>query len=255
MDIKTALEEWIEVSKITKHPNTIKMHYQLLKKQYLELVGNHKLSNFKPRHAEKLIKGLKAQGLSIVTINMRIERLNTFLNWAHSKHYLQKISKLKEHRKLPASCTTFTPCFNIFSGTGESIRSRRCVKLQERFLMALIGTGARRSEIFYLTWNQIDFGRKIITVHHTDEFEVKEGREKELVMPDFLAAYLWSERQANPKEKFLLDDGNGRRLYQNPVSLSQAFSRHFQRMGWKNRRINRFTAFEPIRDALFNRGD
>ena len=72
-------------------------------------------------------------------------------------------------------------------------------------------------------------------------------------MPDFLAAYLWSERQANPKEKFLLDDGNGRRLYTDPMSLSRAFSRHFQRMGWKNRQIKPLHGFRAkYIDALFN---
>lgn len=261
MKISTALDEWIEVSKITKHPNTVKMHYELLRKQYLEIVYNHRLSNFRQHHAEKFIKGLKEKGLSVVTINMRIERLNTFLNWAHSKHYLSnvpKISKLREHRKLPRILNdndlyALLQHLQKHQEKANNDKWRRCIKLQERFLMVLIGTGARRSEVFYLRWDQIDCGRKIITVYNTEEFEVKEGKEKELVMPDFLAAYLWSERQQGLREKFLLDDGNGIRLYKNPISLSRAFSRHFQRMGWKGRQIKPLHGFRAkYIDALFN---
>lgn len=61
--------------------------------------------------------------------------------------------------------------------------------------MVAVAAGARRSEIFYLRWEQIDLPRAIPTISKQRDFRVKEGRDKVLPIPAFLVHYLEVERK------------------------------------------------------------
>lgn len=254
MLISEVMGRWLEWSKSERMETTIKAHYQPFVRIYLEAVGDHEIGEFSIHHIDRLVACLRQKGLNEVTTNMRLQRLSAFLHWARERDYVErfpKIRKMKEPRKLP-QILSLEEVGKLFGRLAELKRNaltafqRRCYLLHERALMVALATGFRRSEVFYLKWDQIDLGRKVITVRHRDSFVTKEKREKQAVMVDYLWLYLDQQKRLFPNEVYLLDDGQGRILYQDPVFLTQAFRRHYRVLGWNNRKVKPLHGFRAL---------
>jgi integrase len=97
--------------------------------------------------------------------------------------------------------------------------------------MVALGTGMRRSEIFWLPWDQVDLEAGTVSVKIQTRFMIKEKKEKVVPIPEFLRVYLTEERRAFPDERWLLDDGTGELAFKHPGALTRAFSRHFSALG------------------------
>lgn len=263
MLISEVMEKWLESSRGKRHPNTLKMHYEPFVKAYLEMVGDHPIEDFKIHHVDQFIESLRVMDLGLVTVNMKLQRLITFLNWARDRDYspnVPRIRKLREPKKLPM-ILNLGELESLFIRIGKLRETaptdylRRCFLIHERALMLFLGTGMRRSEVFYLTWNQVDFGRLCITVKHQERmgFVVKEKKEKRVELPDYLNAYLFSQRQKYPRESYVLDNGQGEMLYSDPYSLTKVFRRHYNALGWQLRGIKPLHGFRALFiDRLFN---
>ncbi len=256
MMISEVMQKWLESAKARKHPNTLSMHYEPFIRNYMELVGDHEINAFSLDHVDSFISGLKARELNAVTINMKLQRLKTCLNWAYDRDFLVRIprfKKLDEPRKLPSilNLKEVEKLFTRLATLREKAESdylRRCNLLHERALMLLLATGMRRSEVFYLKWHQVDFGRQCLTVRHQQEegFTVKEKKEKQVETPDYLLAYLLEQRKQYPDEVYLLDDSQGHLMYTDPHALTLAFGRHYKALGWKMRGIKPLHGFRAL---------
>jgi len=103
--------------------------------------------------------------------------------------------------------------------------------LHERFMMIAAGTGARRNEVALAPWAAVDFESGYLAVRKSARADVKERQEKNIPLPDYLLEYLNYQRNAYPKEVWLLDDGHGKIAYKDTHSITTAMRRHMVSVG------------------------
>lgn len=261
MEIETVMSKWLEWAINERRETTITKHYQPFVSAYLESVGNHEIGEYSIHHLDRFIAHLRQKGLNEISTNMKLQRLSTFLHWAKERQYIgefPKIRKMKEPQKLPRilSLVEVRQLFErivVLKKNANNAYMGRCYLLHERALMVALATGFRRSEIFYLKWEDIDLGRKIITVRHQPSFMTKEKQEKQAIIPDYLLIYLTKERDASPRENYLLDDQHGEIFYKDPMFLTRAFARHYKALKWGVRKIKPLHGFRALfADRLYH---
>jgi len=238
------MEEWIRLSASIKAARTITT-YRVMRRAYLEGVGDHPLRDFGMLHVDRYTTWLQQQGLEPATLNIRLHTLNTFLNWAVERELLEKkprVRQLRATKKLPKVLSpedvdALMAHVTKLRESHPNRRQRAYYRLHERFLRVARYTGARLSEVFWLKWEQIDLEASVIRVEKQGQFNVKERREKILPIPQRLRDYLAAERAASPGETYLLDDGVGALAYTSPYALTRVFQRHFQHLGFSKRGI------------------
>ncbi|MFC1675791.1 tyrosine-type recombinase/integrase [Planctomycetota bacterium] len=126
--------------------------------------GSTFLTNIRPRQAEAFIAHRLASGVTIPTANKDIRTLKRIFNLAiDPRGYLQEgqnpFGKIKQRKKSPqpvryVKITEFQALLNATK------------KLWWKSLISIAyGSGLRRSEIFNLTWQDIDFESKLIRIN------------------------------------------------------------------------------------------
>ena len=83
----------------------------------------------------------------------------------------------------------------------------------------------RRSEVFYLRWEDVDFDSKTIKVQSHGSFQVKEKKDKVILMPRSLSDFLKEEHERS-KHSTLFSH-----LYHKPSAVTTAFRRHLTELG------------------------
>ncbi len=232
-------KKWIETNSKNKdiRLGTIGIH-QIMVDQYLEIVGNHPLP-VQPHHIDRFKAGLSSR-MKPVTQNIRLKALTTFLNWAKKRKYIQseipEIEKAQEEKKIPGVLTSdeINLILNRIAGLIEKTddsRHKRLYKCHELFLMLCMGLGLRRSEAFYLEWQDFDWKENTVWIHSKPPgFKIKEKNEKVVPLPDYLADYLQTiEKTTNwlfPRD-----------LYSDPGAITKAFRRHLNALELNKRKI------------------
>ncbi len=240
---KEIAERWISISysNRSKAKSTIEKIYRPMIRLYLQFVKNHPLTDISIHHVDEFKKGLAKKNLSRETTNLHVRTLRTFCNWARKRGHLEKLPEFEmipTIKRLPNVYTDeevkklFTRIRHLAS-TIDDKRQARYYAIHERFLFTAVGTGFRRSEILFLEWDQFDLEKGFVILKSKEEFNfrVKENQDTiRLVLP-FTVEYLRKIRQANPGERYLLDDGKGNLIYKDQQSISMAFRRHKNELG------------------------
>jgi len=207
----------------------------------MKYVGDHDIWNIELTHIDKFKISLKKSGLSNVTINLRLSKLKRFLNWFKERNPEFEVpawQKLTEKKKIPQVLTADNLARIIEwisrNRSDASHNMKTGYKCLERFLFAVIGTGARRSEIYYLKWRDIDLEKGLITVRaRQDGVKLKDDKLK--AMPVFLNEYLVNEKRCYPGEEYLLDNGKGEIHYSSPKIVTNTFNKIFKNLGIRGR--------------------
>ena len=260
--MRELFQEWITAAgEEGKAAGTLKYYVQV-SNDYVKTCGNHSAKEIGPRRIDKFTASLRKRNLSTASINIRLRVLNTFLVWVEEREKIVKkprVRQLLQERRLPRILTEpemealFDRVIHLRK-THRNPRQRRFNLLHERFLMVARFTGARLSEIFWLTREQVDLQRRVIAVQIQTRFMVKERREKTLPIPPLLAAYLAGQRAAHPTETHLFDDGAGRLAYRDAYAFTRAFRRHMDALGFTGRGIKPVHGFRAyFADELWNR--
>ena len=231
-------EEWMDLLSHVRSKRTVQIAGLTLRR-YLQAVGEHPIGESYLRKINQFTISLTNLGLGPVTVNIHLKALKTFLRWANEMGQLEKVPKipmLRVPKKHPAvlSDEEISKLLGRLADLRRSdIPSSKSLfyRLHQRFLMVALGTGMRRSEIFWLTWEQIDLESGTVSVKIQTRFMIKEKKEKVVPIPEFLRIYLIEERCKFPDERWLLDDGEGELAFKHPGALTRAFSRHFAALG------------------------
>jgi integrase len=176
---------------------TVEKHYRLLARQYLSGVGNHLLADFDIGNVDRFKAWLHQQGLGPVTVNMRLTRLQTFLNWARKRGYLDEvptIEKLKVKKKVPRipngeQIKALVQRLQHLATTYPNRRQRYHYELHWMELLFVLGCRVRRSGPFYTRWEHVDLDSGVMLM------ERSKGGEDLLILPDLLIAYLKARRE------------------------------------------------------------
>lgn len=242
--IRKLFQEWIDYSAATRAGGTLE-YYVATANLFMKLHTDFPVADFSLRHVDKIITHLSEKGLSTATVNIKLKCLKAFLRWAHERDLIDKIPKIKlltDDHKIPVTMddgqvAALLQRISRLKHEAPNPFHRRCYLVHERFILVVGLTGCRRGEAFWLRWNQIDLDAGRITVRKQSDFRVKEGKEKILVMPPILIAYLKEQREQFPNEEFLLDNGKTGAargtglIYASPYGITVAIRRHLQELG------------------------
>lgn len=171
--VDTWYEYWIGIKKQTVRPNTVRNYSERYEKNIKGIIGKKLLSEVKPIHCQKIFSDMAEQGYKTTTIYQTRITLYNMLEFA------------KENDVILGN-----PCKkSVKSDMGKPSEKKVALTIDEqrKFLMAAAGqsyenqykfmlqTGLRTGELVGLKWDDIDFGKRTVTISRTMEYRYKVG--------------------------------------------------------------------------------
>lgn len=164
---------WIGIKKQTVRPNTVRNYSERYERNIKGIIGKKLLSEVKPIHCQKIFSDMAEQGYKTTTIYQTRITLYNMLEFA------------KENDVILSN-----PCKkSVKSDMGKPSEKKVALTIDEqrKFLMAATGqsyenqykfmlqTGLRTGELVGLKWDDIDFGKRTVTISRTMEYRYKVG--------------------------------------------------------------------------------
>ena len=164
---------WIGIKKQTVRPNTVRNYSERYERNIKGIIGKKLLSEVKPIHCQKIFSDMAEQGYKTTTIYQTRITLYNMLEFA------------KENDVILSN-----PCKkSVKSDIGKPSEKKVALTIDEqrKFLMAAAGqsyenqykfmlqTGLRTGELVGLKWDDIDFGKRTVTISRTMEYRYKVG--------------------------------------------------------------------------------
>lgn len=171
--VDTWYEYWIGIKKQTVRPNTVRNYSERYERNIKGIIGKKLLSEVKPLHCQKIFSDMAEQGYKTTTIYQTRITLYNMLEFA------------KENDVILSN-----PCKkSVKSDMGKPSEKKVALTIDEqrKFLMAATGqsyenqykfmlqTGLRTGELVGLKWDDIDFGKRTVTISRTMEYRYKVG--------------------------------------------------------------------------------
>lgn len=171
--VDTWYEYWIGIKKQTVRPNTVRNYSERYERNIKGIIGKKLLSEVKPIHCQKIFSDMAEQGYKTTTIYQTRITLYNMLEFA------------KENDVILSN-----PCKkSVKSDIGKPSEKKVALTIDEqrKFLMAATGqsyenqykfmlqTGMRTGELVGLKWDDIDFGKRTVTISRTMEYRYKVG--------------------------------------------------------------------------------
>nr|DAI20800.1 MAG TPA: Integrase [Bacteriophage sp.] len=171
--VDTWYEYWIGIKKQTVRPNTVRNYSERYERNIKGIIGKKLLSEVKPIHCQKIFSDMAEQGYKTTTIYQTRITLYNMLEFA------------KENDVILSN-----PCKkSVKSDIGKPSEKKVALTIDEqrKFLMAAAGqsyenqykfmlqTGLRTGELVGLKWDDIDFGKRTVTISRTMEYRYKVG--------------------------------------------------------------------------------
>ena len=171
--VDTWYEYWIGIKKKTVRPNTVRNYSERYERNIKGIIGKKLLSEVKPIHCQKIFSDMAEQGYKTTTIYQTRITLYNMLEFA------------KENDVILSN-----PCKkSVKSDMGKPSEKKVALTIDEqrKFLMAASGqsyenqykfmlqTGLRTGELVGLKWDDIDFGKRTVTISRTMEYRYKVG--------------------------------------------------------------------------------
>lgn len=155
---------WMKEYKLLTVKNSTILLYSLNYERYVkESIGNYLLKDIKTIHIQKIYNEMHRQGLSLGTIQIVNSVLNNLFSQAVKNDYLMK-----------------NPCMGAILPKGEKKEPRVLTFYEQTLFLAAISgdfyeplyqialcTGLRIGELSALTWEDIDFEKKNLSVSRT----------------------------------------------------------------------------------------
>lgn len=171
--VDTWYEYWIGIKKQTVRPNTVRNYSERYERNIKGIIGKKLLSEVKPIHCQKIFSDMAEQGYKTTTIYQTRITLYNMLEFA------------KENDVILSN-----PCKkSVKSDIGKPSEKKVALTIDEqrKFLMAATGqsyenqykfmlqTGLRTGELVGLKWDDIDLGKRTVTISRTMEYRYKVG--------------------------------------------------------------------------------
>ena len=161
ISLKAFVEEFLAYIEPTKEHNTYET-YSFILKDFLKFInGNCKTSNITSKTIDEYIIYCKnILRNKNVTINKKLRHLKSFFNkaieWEYIKNNPISTKQYLKVDKLPPRCLTSDEINKLILSIDD-------VKFKVFVYMAIL-TGCRRNELLNLIWDDIDFGKRTITI-------------------------------------------------------------------------------------------
>lgn len=156
--------EWAEMNKRRK---TFLNERYLLQANLLPFFGKHRFSEINPYLIERYKQKRQREGMSNRTVNVELTLLSVIfkraMDWEYAvENPMRKVNRLRLAKRPPRFLA-------------EDEVERMLAASKETYLYSLVlcavSTGMPKSELFYLTWQDIDFTANTITVQSREANE------------------------------------------------------------------------------------
>lgn len=247
--VNDAANIWFSHLEIMVSTKTLNLYKQTIG-IYLKAVGNHLLKDFSRDHNITFYKALTelhsiknpAQLISASTQNMHMRQLNIYLRWSYDNEYLDKVVRLKKAKAPTKEMEVFSiqhleqlKAFLLIQiKQADTPRKKvNTVNLLRAFNMAtscLMRKGAIASQEL----KNIDMNARIIKIRDVPELNWKNKGYKWPNKPINKAFYDFLEQDLaarGPKEKYYLDDGNGKPWYADISAISRSMTKSCKAAG------------------------
>lgn len=153
-------DEFVEWAEEVQKRSTFRANRLALDKLVEFAGGSIYLDRITGKHIDQLVAAEIKKGNKRTSINNYIRHARSALNKAVEWEYLQRnplagVKELSVERKKPSYIKK--------SNIAPFVATIKCVHLR-RFVVSLIATGRRRSELVFLTWDDIDLKNNTYTV-------------------------------------------------------------------------------------------
>ncbi|WP_347350953.1 tyrosine-type recombinase/integrase [Acetoanaerobium noterae] len=181
-------EKNVSYSTITSYTTDFKILWSFLIQNKIEPI----LENINTPLLRKYISYLKVDmKYQTNTIRRKIHSLSSFYKFLSEHEYIEKNPMLhihtpKEEYKIPIYLTEYNLKI-LLKAPKKYTRFQNHVLRDKTIIKILIFTGARRSEILALNWENIDFGKQIITIR-----KGKGNKERIIPLHENLSCDLWN---------------------------------------------------------------
>ena len=171
--VDTWYEYWIGIKKKTVRPNTVRNYSERYERNIKGIIGKKLLSEVKPIHCQKIFSDMAEQGYKTTTIYQTRITLYNMLEFAKDNDVILS-----------------NPCKkSVKSDMGKPSEKKVALTIDEqrKFLMVATGqsyenqykfmlqTGLRTGELVGLKCDDIDFGKRTVTISRTMEYRYKVG--------------------------------------------------------------------------------
>ncbi len=220
MSFNRMTAEYLRYCEANKAPNSF-VREKLAFKHLLPHFRKKKLSAITHIDGERF-KTKRAHVAAPRTVNTELKVLNTMLNKAVAWGYLKEnpvknVTRLKE----PEIAIPVLDQNQIRRLLDECKRSR--TRHLYLFVLTALNTGLRKSELFHLEWDDLDFDRRIIHVRNKSHWRTKTGRNRVVAMNDALYRPLRRHKK-HPDTSYVFYNPDGSRYHDIRGSFNKAVS-------------------------------
>ncbi|MCK4858810.1 MAG: tyrosine-type recombinase/integrase [candidate division Zixibacteria bacterium] len=226
ISLEKFIKKYLEHSQLSKAHHTYETDLTRFKvlRRFFEEREVDKLTDITPRLMEDF-KSIILQRSKPSTFNRYLEMVKAMLNraveWKNLKENpLKGFKKLKNPGQQEARYLSKAEIEKILDVADP---------FMQKVIKILLYTGMRRSELVYLTWEDVDFDNKRVRIQSKPEsgFHTKSYRPRSVSMnPEFEKLFLDLPQQG----KFVFDDGKGRPLH-HPDTYTYWFARIVKKAG------------------------
>ena len=198
--IADALDEYLILSKMYRGRRT-HGEYALVLPRFFKSCQHRYLDQVRGDDLLKFAEDERARGMSPRTVANRVERLSAFFRFHNITDLLNKNERPRYVEREPQA-------FNE-----DDLRSLFGVCGPEDALLFrfFLSSGLREQEVAHLTYRNLNFHNKTITVteHRLNDFRPKDRQERTVPVPDLLTQELAARRRAKPEDVLVFANSKG----------------------------------------------
>ena len=195
------IQEYLEYAKSNKAPKSYLRDIEVLK-HFTGIIPVDRLAAITPAQLEAYKAKRREQGAKPGTVNRELNTIKAMLNkavaWGYlSKNPAQTVKKLKDPRRQVRFLSP-QEIRKLLEAANERLR---------RIIVTLLYTGLRRDELIHLTWEDLDFQKKLLSVQAKDGWHPKDYEARHIPMGERLLNLLRSQKRGDCPHAFSNGDG------------------------------------------------
>jgi integrase len=182
-------EKYLEHAQVNKSPKTYKVDKYLISAHFNKFFGDISISLIDKRMIDEY-KAMRSKQAVAKTVNNELNLLSAMFRMAVRWEFIDKnpmsdVDKMKIPKTNPRYLNQPEIESLIESAKGFYI---------DALIVTALHTGMRKSELFNLTWNDIDFDNRLITIQSKDDWNTKNYKPRTMTMTDILCETLREHR-------------------------------------------------------------
>jgi len=211
LSLEEVISSFVKSKNHEVSPSTVQRYKYGLEYVTKTLGGDYPITSVTQNDVDRIIAFTQDEGLSASSTNTVLRHLRVLLNWAYDRQVIGKVPKIKQIK---------TQQKEIHWLTKKEVGSilEHAPEIIGDLVRLYIITGARRNELLYSTWRDINLKRKRIRLR-----EVKSKKQEYLFLNDQAVQILTKYKENTPRP-FTLSQDQLRHRYEKVCEVAKVDS-------------------------------